>query len=205
MRAFFSAVRASARRLFASFDLSPFPPFSLSRGFTIIEAITVVAMIVLVTTMTLPFLSDTNAKKDLDDFSAEGLDAAREAQSDVMSGESDLCFGVHFQGDRFTFFALAAGTCSTGTYATRDTSYDAVHVMTRVTITAVSLAPGGACTLPAGTGNCDLFFRDHKGAPSVLNAGVPAAMTGTGTVTFTDIGGNVKTFSINAAGMTDVN
>jgi prepilin-type N-terminal cleavage/methylation domain-containing protein len=157
------------------------------RGFTVMEVLTVVAMIGIVAVVASPLLSAGQVRADARRFATEATDAIREAQASVMSGKNDARFGVHFEGSRFVLFQGA-------TYAPADPN-NVVHQLSGlVSITAVSLSPGGACTLPAGTGNCDLHFAGRKGAP-----------TETGSVTFTDAEGNAKTVTVNAAGMVDVN
>jgi hypothetical protein len=115
------------------------------------------------------------------------VDALREAQSSVMSGKNNAKFGVHFEGGRYTFFQGA-------TYSSSDPENVAHILDANVTVTAVTLSPGGSCTLPAGTGNCDVHFINHFGTP-----------TETGTIVFTGDDGTTKTVTVGAAGMIDMN
>ncbi len=155
------------------------------RGFTVLEVIVVIAMIGFVALLAAPFLSNSLASNDAAQSATEAVDSLREAQSSVMSGKDGARFGVHFEGTKFVLFRGAA-------YAPADPD-NAVHALAGdVSVSAVMLAPGGACALPAGTGNCDVHFANRRGAP-----------TESGTITFTGSGGETKTVSINAAGMID--
>lgn len=135
------------------------------------------------TALATPFLSNTLGVRSLANEAAEAVDALREAQSAVMSGKNDSRYGVHFQGDRFVLFMGAAYSESEDT--------NVVHELTPGSeVASVSLTPGGACALPAGTGNCDVHFANHRGTP-----------TETGLVVMQDSGGASKTIDINAVGM----
>lgn len=161
--------------------------FAAHAGFTIIEVMVVVAMMAVVTMMASPFLSNTLQKRDLRIFTADAVDALREAQSAVMSGRHNARYGVHFQGESFVFFQGA-------TYNPADIE-NVVHTLSlNGSITDVVLSPGGTCTLPDGTGNCDVHFSDRRGVP-----------VESGAIIFTDAGGEIRTVTINAAGMTDEN
>jgi len=145
----------------------------------------VVAIIALVSMLSAPLLADTVSSRDLASTAADAVDAIREAQAATMTGRNAARYGVHFQGDRFVFFQGAS-------YAPADPE-NVVHTLSgRVTITAVTLSPGGACVLPEGTGNCDLHFADRRGTP-----------TETGSIVMTESGGDTGTIVINAAGMVD--
>lgn len=154
-------------------------------GFTIIEAVISVVLIAIVAGMSVPLLSRSVVSKDLPTTVAEAVDALREAQSAVMSGRGDSAHGVHFYGTGFVFFKGA-------TYSESDPD-NVTHLLSEiVSITEVSLAPGGTCTLPAGTGNCDVHFANSRGVPAE-----------NGTITFADQADAVKTVTLNAAGLVD--
>jgi len=156
-------------------------------GFTVIELMTVVAMIGFVALIAIPFVSSEPTKTYVRNAGLEASDAVREAQAAVMSGKNNAKFGVHFEGTKFVLFEGS-------TYSAADPN-NVVHTPSaHVTITSVALSPGGACTLPAGTGNCDIHFANHKGTP-----------TESGTVVITGDDGNIRTLTVNAAGMIDVN
>ncbi len=157
------------------------------RGFTVLEVMVVVAMIGAVALLAAPFLSSSLSSNDAAQSARVAADALREAQAAVMSGKGAARYGVHFEGTTFVLFQGAA-------YSPSDAN-NAVHRLTGlVTVSAVALSPGGACALPAGTGNCDVHFATRRGTP-----------TESGTVTFTGAGGETRTVTINAAGMIDAN
>jgi hypothetical protein len=134
-----------------------------------------------------PFVGASLTRKDAQIFSLEAVDALREAQSSVMSGRNNARWGVHFEGASFALFKGAA-------YNAADPE-NVVHALSgQVSVTAVTLSPGGACTLPAGAGNCDVHFASRRGVP-----------TETGSIVFTAADGTVRTVTLNAQGMIDVN
>lgn len=155
------------------------------KGFTMIELLLSLAVIVVMSAMLMPVLVGTVTAKDLSTTVTLVTDSLRRAQSNVMSGRQDSQWGVHLQQDRAVLFQGA-------TYNPAAADNDTLEFSGQVRVTAVSLAPGGSCTLPDGTGNCDVHFRQVNGAP------VEA-----GTITMTNDSGQVGTITINAAGMTD--
>lgn len=151
------------------------------------ELLVVVAMVGMTALLAAPFLAGGTARESLDSYAAESVDALREAQSSAMSGRNNARYGVHFQSDRFVVFQGA-------TYSPSDAANRARTFSADASVTAVSLSPGGSCSVQAGTGNCDVHFADHRGVP-----------TESGTITFTDASGATKTVTVNAQGMTDAN
>lgn len=160
-------------------------PSPLEAGFTFLEVMVAVAIMSILSLLVVPLVRDQVTKGDVERFTAEAVDALREAQAGVMSGKFNARYGVHFEATKVVFFQGA-------TYSGADPN-NVVHAFTGdTTVTAVTLSPGGACTLPAGTGNCDVHFASRKGVP-----------TESGTVTFTGAGGQTRTVTVNAAGMTE--
>lgn len=153
------------------------------RGFTIIEVIVVVALMAMISGFSAPFLSGAVPRQDVEMAASGVVDAVREAQAATFTGRNDARYGVHFQGDRYVFFQGS-------TYVVADAN-NAEHVLPQGLIfSSVVFSPGGACTLPAGTGNCDAKFQDRRGTPTV-----------TGTAVITSDAGESKTVYLNAAGM----
>lgn len=156
-------------------------------GFTLVELMMVIAMIAIIGLLAVPFLASEPTKAYVRNTGLEAMDAMREAQASTMSGKNNARYGVHFEGTKYVLFQGA-------TYVSSDANNVSHALASHITITAVTLSPGGACTLPAGSGNCDVHFASRKGTP-----------TETGSVVFTADDGETKTLSINAVGMIDVN
>lgn len=156
------------------------------RGFTVLELLAVIAMIAVVAAFAAPFLSGGTGRASLSSFAGEAADALREAQGAVMSGKDNARYGVHFQSDRFVVFSGAA-------YAPADPANRVRQFNGEVTVTSVTLSPGGPCTVVGGSGNCDVHFADHRGVP-----------TESGSVVLTDAAGNARTVTVGAQGMIDV-
>lgn len=163
------------------------PPAARRRqsGFTIIETMLAVTLLAVLSLLVAPLLGDMVTGGDQRRYAAEAVDALREAQASVMSGRNNARFGVHFEGTKFVLFQGASYSPSDPDNVTHELTDD-------VSVTAVSLTPGGSCALPAGTGNCDVHFASRKGVP-----------TESGTVTFTGADDEAKTVTVNAAGMTE--
>lgn len=157
------------------------------RGFTVLEVMVVVAMIGFVALLAAPFLAATLGRADASQAQSEAASTLREAQASAMSGLNGARYGVHFAGATIVLFQGPAYSPTDPNNATR-------VLPSGVAVVGVALSPGGACALPAGTGNCDVHFADHKGSP-----------VETGSVTIADGAGGTKTVSINAAGMIDSN
>jgi len=156
------------------------------RGFTLVEIIIAVAVLAILAIVIAPYLTGQLPQKDAETYALEAGDALQEARSSVMSGQGNARYGVHFEAGKFVLFQGAA-------YSSTDAN-DVVHQLPGfAAVTAVSLSPGGACAVASGAGNCDVHFASHFGTP-----------TETGTVTLSG-GGAVKTVTVGAAGMIDVN
>lgn len=148
----------------------------MKKGFTIIEVLVVVALMIAVAGLAAPVFSGSLASRDVDAYSVQAASALREAQSAVMAGRNNARYGVHFETSRFTLFEGA-------TYDVNDANNIATLLPGTVSITAVGITPAGA----------DVHFASHKGTP-----------TETGAIVFTSNTGEVKNVIINAAGMIDV-
>jgi len=147
-----------------------------ARGFTVIEIITVFAIMGFIALIALPFLSTSIATNDLQIATQETVDALREAQSSAMSGKGGGHFGVHIESAQFVYFE--------GSTYVPGAATNVVHALSgNVSITGVTLSGGGD----------DVRFSNHKGEP-----------TETGSITLTDITGDARTVVVNAVGMIDV-
>lgn len=158
-----------------------------TRGYTMLEEIIVVAIMGMVGVMAAPYLFSAVGSNDLATTAQGAVDALREAQSSAMSRKNTGKFGVHFEAAKFVFFEGAA-------YSAGDAN-NVVHALSgQVAVSAVALSPGGSCTVATGSGNCDVHFANHRGAP-----------TESGSITILNIDGPAKTVTVNAAGMIEGN
>jgi prepilin-type N-terminal cleavage/methylation domain-containing protein len=158
------------------------------RGFTVIELLIVIAAVGIMAATITPMLGSSVPAGDLDASAQLATDALRRAQAAVMSGRQNNVgaasrWGVHFEGGQVVVFSGA-------TYGPAGVDNQAVVFNQEVRVTSVSL--GGSCSLPAGTGDCDVHFAKVNGEP-----------TESGAVTLTSSAGGTKTVTVNAAGLTD--
>jgi len=86
-------------------------------GFTLIEVVVTISIIVVVTAVTIPLYSHWQTLSVLDSSRFEVLQDIRFAQDKAMAGYNDSDFGVYFTSSGYTLFQ---GT----TYLTRDSSQD---------------------------------------------------------------------------------
>lgn len=146
-------------------------------GVTYLELLLTIALVAVLSATIGPFLANSLNTRSLDTFSSQAVDALREAQFSAINGKGTARFGVHFEATQFVFFTGSA-------YNPADTD-NQVHVLNdSVSITAITLTGGGV----------DVHFSSHRGIPSE-----------SGTVVFSDGGGQTKTVTIGTAGMLDVN
>lgn len=103
-----------------------------ARGFTLIEVLLSVAIISLITGMSLPILASFNDRNDLD-LTAQGIvSQLRRAQTYARGTNGDSQWGVHAQNGGAVLFKGSS-------YATRDTSYDEpTTISPTVTVTGLS-------------------------------------------------------------------
>lgn len=144
-----------------------------TKGFTLLEAVIVVALTAGLALMAAPLLGNRVSGDVLEAAAEKAANVLYEARSSAMTGRNDAAYGVHFEAAAFTLFEGAA-------YGGADPNNITYALLGAVTASGISISGGGA----------DIIFTSHKGIPAQ-----------TGTITFTDTGGNTKTISINAAGM----
>lgn len=159
----------------------------VSRGFTSIEVLIVLAILGIVSVLILPVADTSLQRDDLEVAALSMVDAIRSAQSSAMNGRDDTRWGVHFEPGSFTVFGGSAYSEGAATNEPHDLGG-------RVEVSDVSLSPGVPCDLVAGTGNCDLHFVDSGGRPSE-----------SGEITLTNDSGDSRTVTINSEGMTEQN
>lgn len=90
---------------------------SNQRGFTLIEMLLSVAVIALLTGLSVPVYATFNARNDLDISEQSTVEALRRAQTYARSVEGDSQWGVSIQTDKAVLFKGAS-------YATRNAAFD---------------------------------------------------------------------------------
>lgn len=90
------------------------------RGFTLVELVIVLAIMLLLSAVVGTLASNTLPKSQLASEIALVADTLRRAQALTIAGKHDSPWGAHFTGSTMTLFAGSS-------YATRDPQYDALH------------------------------------------------------------------------------
>lgn len=152
------------------------------RGFTLVELIIVVSLIVAFATLTIPLYAHFQTGQEVGTVAEAIAQGLREAQSRSMAGDGDRTWGVYFDddpggnGDKFVLFRGA-------TYATRDAGFDLVtELADSVSLGSISLAGGNA-----------VIFSKLVGATG-----------NTGSLVVSSTNNDSATIRVNAAGVVDV-
>jgi prepilin-type N-terminal cleavage/methylation domain-containing protein len=107
-----------------------------SRGFTMVEILTVVGIVVIIATVALPYGSTFLAQNRLQESTLNIVDALRRVQSRSMSGMGGEPWGVHFTSADITLFK---GT----SYSPGDDYNELIELPDISTISTISLNGGG--------------------------------------------------------------
>ena len=120
----------------------------MATGFTLIEVLLSVAIIALITGMSLPILASFNDRNDLDLTTQSIVSQLRRAQTYARGVNGDSEWGVHTQNDSVVLF-------KGGAFTGRDTTYDeATPISPAISIDGLS----------------DLIFTKLNAAPSVTGS-----------------------------------
>ncbi len=141
-------------------------------GFTVIEVIIAVALLLSAAALSVPFMSSTLSRNELDVALQRAVDMLNEARSSAFNGLGGGEFGVRFESGAVVFF-------SGDTYSAVDPDNVDFILPGFVSITDISISGGGS----------EIVFESVSGAP-----------TQTGSVEFTDSSGETKTVSVNTHG-----
>ena len=117
---------------------SHYKPSSLSQvvtGFTLIEILVTLAVLVILGTTVLSAFSRFRASTELDAAVHQALSVIRLAQSKTLAAEEDSQHGVRFESDRITLFQ--------GASFTEVPTNEVIELSALVQITNISLAGGG--------------------------------------------------------------
>jgi len=146
-------------------------------GFTILEVLLVIGIIVLLVAATVPALGGWAARSQLNNFPLQAIDSLRRAEARATSGSGNNDHGVHFESGQFVLFEGS-------TYSAIDPDNQTVSLPANMTISAISLTGGGA----------DVIFEKPTGET-----------TTDGTITFEYTpNGTTVTISVNELGLAQV-
>jgi len=123
--------------------------FKFRKGFTLLEVMIVVAIIMIIAFLSIPAFSRLRSAALLDQAHADSLSALSEARSLTLSSKGGTNYGVHFETTKVVRFT---GT----TYATTSASNVAYQFDPRVRIRQISLSAAGP----------DLYFKRLTGEAS---------------------------------------
>lgn len=138
------------------------------KGFTLVEMLLSVAILTLLTGLSLPVYETFVRRNDLDITSQTVVGALRQAATNARGVNEDSVWGVRVQASGITLFKGSS-------YAARDTAYDDTTVMpgsitpsgtSEVTFTKVSGAPNaaGSITLTSNTNTTRTITINAEGS-----------------------------------------
>ncbi|MDP2631986.1 MAG: type II secretion system protein [Candidatus Uhrbacteria bacterium] len=146
------------------------------RGFTLIELMVVIAILVVMTLMAGIFTSVSSGRNELLAVTTDAVDTLRRAQWHTMLGNEDSVWGVHFETQKFVLF-------KGGTYSAVDPSNIETDIAGVLSISSMSLNGGGS----------EVIFTEPMGETLT-----------DGTVTFENSNtGESATVTVNEVGMID--
>jgi len=145
--------------------------FSKSKGFTLIEVILVLAIIIAMVVLSIPFYQSFQIRTQLSNTSQEITQTLRYSQSKAMAIEDYSNFGLHFESDKYVLFR--------GNSYNPTDSYNEVYDLVETLSISVNLNGGGN----------DIIFDRLKGSTSNY-----------GTVTITSVNNESKIITVNSLG-----
>ena len=149
------------------------------KGFSIVETIVVVAVLVLIISVVLYSLSTLKKSQAMKNAVGDVLSSIDKARSMSFASVNSTTYGVHFQSDKVVVF-------SGSTYSSSASDNDDINITSPASITNVTL------NSLSGTSG-DIYFTRLLGVPSK-----------TGSVTIT-VGTNTKFITIATTGNASVN
>jgi len=102
--------------------------FRIQGGFTFVEVLVVIALLVGLTGLAIPFYQSFQVGSQLDNTTQELSQTLRLAQAQAMATESLSAFGVHFESESFTIFKGV-------TYVSGDPINEVIPFTSAITIT----------------------------------------------------------------------
>jgi Tfp pilus assembly protein FimT len=150
----------------------------MSRGFTTIEIVIVLSILLVLILVAVPFFQSFSVSHQLATDTQDILNTLRRAQNAAMASKENSKFGVNFgtgSGASFVFFRGDS-------YATRDPEYDEVYTLPQILSLSLNLG-----------GSQEIVFNKLKGTPTV-----------TGTITLTSVNNETRTLNINEVGRINI-
>ncbi len=80
------------------------PKTSSENGFTLVEAIIAIAIIGVLSGLSVPYFNSFLARNELKNESLKVVDALRTARIRAITGHSDSAWGVHFESNKYVVF-----------------------------------------------------------------------------------------------------
>lgn len=94
------------------------------RGFTLIELLLVIAIIVILAGLTIPFAQSTQVSNDLSSYTIEVLTTLRQAQNQAVFGQNASGWGVYFDNSNKNFIFFKGDL-----YPNRDPDFDQIFLI----------------------------------------------------------------------------
>ena len=149
------------------------------KGFTLLEAIIVIAIIGIITAVAFPQLTKVRNVQILKSSSEDIVSVLNKARSETLASLNSLQYGVHFDTHSVTIFS---GT----TYTSGNSSNEIINISSPASISNISLA-GGVY---------DFYFNRLSGT---------ASKTGAITVSISSDSSLTKTITISGTGGVSIN
>lgn len=138
----------------------------MQRGFTLLEILLIIAMIIVLAALILPLGLDFYKSQQLQTYTQQILQTLRRAQFKAMAGEADSNFGVYFTNNDYTLFRGDS-------YAAREVQYDEVFDLPQI-ITV--------------SGPSEVVFSKSEGKPSWWGNIILSSDSFTQTININEIG-----------------
>ena len=145
-------------------------------GFTLIELLIVLAALVIIAALSLPFIQSFQTTADLATVAGNIASTLRRAQSQTVAGQDQSSWGVYFDNGAKKFILFQGQD-----YAGRDQAYDQATDYP---------ANFNLSTDFAG----EIYFYLYTNTPSAV-----------GTITLTSANADIKTITINSSGLVQIN